>query len=128
MGWMIFLAKEKDIGTGCKHCRFRYLDRCMADENVDVYSTENPDQINEYRPYQCPFRHFDSQIDPITDRFYGMTTDETRGYFRGADYEHKRYIRLEEERAAFAESSYRERMISSKEKAAEEKAAKKGKQ
>lgn len=111
MGWMIFIAKEKDIGNGCICCRFRLGNVCTADERVDIHEPGDPDEINEYRPYGCPFRHFDSAIRPIIDRFNGMTTEETAGYFKGADHEHRRYIRLEKERDRYVSANARERAI-----------------
>ena len=56
-------------------------------------------------------RHFDSEIVPITDRFHGMTKEETKGYFKGADHEHKRYIRLEEIRNSSVDSLWIESRI-----------------
>ena len=118
MAWMIFLAREKDLGNGCKTCRFRIGEECIADKRVDIHDNDdlkdNPTEINEYRPYHCPFRYFDKAITPITNRFHGMTEEETKGWFKGADREHKRYIRLEKERDKNVESWYRESQISGK--------------
>ena len=101
MGYMIFLAKEKDIGKGCYECRFCTGEKCMADERVNVYRNG---ELSKCRPYCCPFRYFDSEISQITDRLDQMTKEETKGWFKGADFEHRRYIALEEERDRFVAS------------------------
>ena len=105
MSWMILLMKEKAIGEGCKDCRFlnnlKKTAECIADERICVYSKG---EINKYRPYECPFRYYDSEIKPICKRFDGMTEEETKGWFEGANFEHKRYVELEERRHSFARS------------------------
>lgn len=105
MGWMIMLMKEKDLGRGCASCRFlnmlKTTAECTADERVCVYSKG---EINEYRPYECPFRYYDSKISPITEQFHGMTKEETKGWFEGADHQARRYAELEEKRDRFVQS------------------------
>ena len=101
--WMIYLAKEKDIGKGCRDCRFRINDKCIADERVDIYQKDG--ELNRYRPYCCPFRYFDSEMRQCVQRFDGMTEEETKGWFEGADNVHKKFIRLEKERDRYVEKS-----------------------
>lgn len=110
MSWMILLMKEKAIGKGCKDCRFlnnlKKTAECIADERVCVY---RDGQINNHRPYSCPFRYYTDQVFPITKRFDMMTEEETAGWFKGADFEARHYARLEEDRNRFvASKAYRE--------------------
>lgn len=100
MAWMIMLAKEQDIGRGCASCRFLLDGKCMADERVSVF---RDGEIDTHRPYCCPFRYYDKEIRPITSKFDKMTVEETKGWFEGMDFDHKRYIRLEEERSRYAD-------------------------
>lgn len=99
MAYMIFLAKEKDIGKGCADCHFRFGSECLADKRVDVFKFEGDSyEINKYRPYKCPFRYFDTECRQICKRLNGKTEEETKGWFDGADSVYKHYVRLEEER------------------------------
>ena len=108
---MIMLMQEKDLGEGCASCRFlnmlKTTAECTADERVSVY---RKGQINEYRPYTCPFRYYDAEIKPVCKRFDGMTEDETTGFIEGADSEHKKYISLEERRDKYTEAKYKSLM------------------
>lgn len=105
MGWMILLMKEKDLGEGCASCRFletlKKEAECLADERVCVY---RKGEINEYRPYSCPFRYYTDQVFPIAKRFNMMTEEETAGWFKGADFQARHYARLEEERDRYVQS------------------------
>ena len=105
MAWMIYLAKESDIGHGCRTCRFRRKDRCIADKRVDIH---RDGKIDEYRPYKCPFRYWHTHYDQITDRFKLMTKEETKGWFRGADYIARHYTELEINRNRYVEDCMRE--------------------
>lgn len=109
MSWMILLMKEKDLvgdewGDGCRHCRFlntlKTRAECICDERVDVYCDG---ALADHRPYACPFRYY-SEVRPITDRLYGMTKQETAGFFAGAQHEHATYTALEENRASYVQS------------------------
>lgn len=97
---MILLAKEKDIGIGCTSCRF--LDKskekavCIADSRVCVYHDDG--SVIEHRPYTCPFRYFDDNTKQNISKFYGMTEEETKGWFEGMDSIVYKYINLEEKR------------------------------
>ena len=108
MGWMILLMKEKDLvgdkwGDGCCHCRFlntlKTRAECICDERVDVY---RDGKLSDHRPYFCPFRYY-TDVSPITDRFDGMTEEETKGWFEGAAAEHEHYKRLEIERDRYVD-------------------------
>lgn len=103
MAWMILLMKEKDIGTGCDNCRFfnAESEECIADERVNVYRNG---KISDNRPYSCPFRYYTDHVPPIVERFSGMTKEETKGWFLGADFEARHYARLEEERDRYVKS------------------------
>ena len=92
---MIMLIKEKDKGKGCLTCRFRNGEKCIADERVDIHRNG---EIDKYRPYCCPFRYYESECKPICKCFDGMTEEETKGWFEGADWFARRYVRLEMER------------------------------
>lgn len=102
---MILLMKEKDLGKGCASCRFLNMLKtkaeCTVDERVCVYKDG---EINIYRPYCCPFRYYDSKITPIVEQFHGMTKEETKGWFEGADYQARRYAELEDNRDRFVQS------------------------
>lgn len=102
---MIYIAKEKDIGENCGSCRFynRETMRCIADGRIDtdIIKDEN---MTMYRPYECPFRYYDAQVNQIIKRFQDMTEEETKGWFEGADFTARRYVELEEERSRFVES------------------------
>lgn len=109
MGWMILLMKEKDLvgdkwGGGCRHCRFlntlKTRAECICDERVNVY---RDGKLCDHRPYECPFRYY-TDVSPITDRFDGMTVEETKGWFEGAQSEHTNYVALEEKRASYVQS------------------------
>ena len=106
MAWMIMLMKESDIGKGCRDCRFlndlKKKAECIADNHISVYRNG---KIDTRRPYECPFRYFDKEIRQIVEQFDGMTVDETRGWFDGANHEHTHYVRLEEERESFVSSN-----------------------
>lgn len=99
MAWLIYLAQEKEIGKGCRDCRFlndlKEKAECIADERVNVYDDNG---ISQYRPYCCPFRYYTDKVEPITKRFDGMTDEETAGWFKGADFQARRYAELEIER------------------------------
>lgn len=100
---MIFLSKSKDIAHGCRSCRFRTTENtCLADPRVSIF--DKKDDINEFRPYCCPFRYFDECCPQIIKKFEGMTEEETKGWFEGADSVYKRYCRLEDERYRYVES------------------------
>lgn len=107
--WMILLMQEKKmVGEGwvdgCRNCRFlntlKVKAECICDERVNVY---RDDEISDHRPYECPFRYY-TDVSPITDRFDGMTVEETKGWFEGAAAEHENYKRLEMERDEFVGS------------------------
>ena len=115
MSWMILLMPEKKLvgekwGDGCRNCRFlrfRNADNppgirgeCICDERVNVY---RDGQLSDHRPYECPFRYY-TDVSPITDRFDGMTKEETKGWFEGAAAEHENYKRLEMERDEYVGS------------------------
>lgn len=109
MGWMILLMPEKKLvgenwGDGCRNCRFlntfKVKAECICDERVNVYWD---DEISDHRPYACPFRYY-TDVRPITDRFDGMTVEETKGWFEGAMEEHEHYKRLEKERDEYVGS------------------------
>lgn len=109
MGWMILLMTEKNLvgdkwGDGCRHCRFlntlKERAECICDERISVYRNG---EISDHRPYECPFRYY-TDVSPITDRFDGMTEEETKGWFEGAAGEHEHYKRLEKERDSFVGS------------------------
>ena len=105
MALMILLMKEKDLGEGCASCRFlntlKTKAECTVDERVCVYKDG---EIDIYLPYCCPFRYYDSKITPIVEQFHGMTKEETKGWFEGADYQARRYAELEENRDRFVQS------------------------
>lgn len=105
---MILLMKEKDLGKGCASCRFlnmlKTTAECTVDERVCVY---DKGEIDEYRPYCCPFRHYESEIKPVCKQFHGMTEDETKGFVNGADSEHKKFIKLEERRDSYTAYKYK---------------------
>ncbi len=113
MGWMILLMTEKNLvgekwGDGCRNCRFltpiKSTDGdgwfCLCDERVNVY---RDGKLSDHRPYECPFRYY-TDVSPITDRFDGMTVEETKGWFEGAAAEHENYKRLEKERDEYVGS------------------------
>ena len=100
MAWMILLAKESQIGTGCKSCRFRNEDKCIVDERVEIC---RDGEIEHYRPYCCPFRYWSTKYDPICKCFNNMTEEETKGWFRGADWVAKHYTELEKERDSYTD-------------------------
>lgn len=109
MSWMILLMKEKDLvgdvwGDGCRYCRFlntlKTRAECICDERVNVY---RDGKLSDHRPYECPFRYY-TNVEPITDRLYGMTKEETAGFFAGAQSEHANYVALEENRDKFVQS------------------------
>lgn len=102
MGYKIFLTKDADIGRGCSKCRFCINDKCLADDRVDTHKESG--ELRDHTPYACPFRYFDSEIPQITKQLHGMTEEETKGWFRGANHEHKKYVQLEQRRDAFVES------------------------
>lgn len=110
-GWMILLIKEKDLGQGCASCRFlntlKTTAECTVDERVCVY---DKGKIDQYRPYTCPFRYYSSEIKPVCKQFEGMTEDETTGFIKGADSEHKKFIVLEEHRDKYTEAKYKSLM------------------
>lgn len=105
MALMILLMKEKDLGRGCASCRFidtlETTAKCIADERVCVYKNG---EINTYRPYGCPFRYYDHSINQFINRFQGMTEEETKGWFKGADHQARRQWLLEKERDRFVQS------------------------
>ena len=107
MGWMILLMKEDDLGRGCASCRFlntfKKTAECTVDERVCVY---RKGEIDIYRPYCCPFRHYDSEIKPVCKQFAEMTEDETTGFIEGADSEHKKFINLEKRRDEYTKFKY----------------------
>lgn len=116
MAWMILLIPEKKLvgdicGDGCRHCRFlntllKNRAECICDERINVY---RDGKISDYRPYECPLRYY-TDVRPITNRFDGMTEEETKGWFEGAQAEHENYKRLEEERDRFVGSETYRRM------------------
>ena len=99
MPWMIYLAKEKEIGKGCRDCRFlndlKEKAECIADSRVDVYDGE---EVDQYRPYTCPFRYYEDHVDQITKRLDGMTEEKTEAWFAGANRQAQRYVDLENDR------------------------------
>ena len=99
---MILLAKEKEIGTGCANCKFMQEDKCLIDERVSIKTEDG--EVNQFRPYVCPFRYFESEVRQITNCMHGMTPEETKGWFEGADHEHKHFIELEMNRDRFVAS------------------------
>ena len=115
MAWMILLMQEKKLvgekwGDGCHNCRFlntlKTRAECICDERVNVYRNG---KVSDHRPYACPFRHY-TDTRPITDRFDGMTKEETKGWFEGAHHEYEHYTGLEKQRDAFVGSETYRRM------------------
>lgn len=102
MRYLIFLSKDKDVAHGCKTCRFLTKEEtCVADNRVNTKDKDG--KTHEYRPYCCPFRFFDEECRQIVKRFDGMTEEETKGWFEGADWVYKHYVRLEKERDSYVD-------------------------
>lgn len=99
MKYKIFLTKDADIGRGCNKCKFCINNKCLADDRVNTHKESG--ELYDHAPYTCPFRYFDSEIPQITKQLHGMTEEETKGWFRGADHEHKKYVDLEQKRDAY---------------------------
>ena len=110
MAWMILLAKESEIGNGCRDCRYlnnlKIKAECICDDRISVYKDG---KIYEHRPYECPFRYY-TDVRQITKQLHNMSEAETKGWFNGAQYEHENYKRLEEERDRFVGSETYRRM------------------